>query len=37
MIGEEFRNKIICSDVRQGLRQLPDEYCHVVVTSPPYY
>ena len=30
-------NKVILQDVRQGLKALPDNCIHMVVTSPPYY
>jgi DNA modification methylase len=29
--------RIICADVMDGLRQLPDESVHCVVSSPPYW
>lgn len=29
--------RIINADVMEGLRQLPDESVHCVVTSPPYW
>jgi modification methylase len=32
----EFRNKIICGDVLQTLKTIPDESVDLVVTSPPY-
>ena len=31
------RNTILCGDVRERLRELPDESVHCVVTSPPYW
>ena len=34
---EYYRNKIICSDVRAGLKSLPAQSVHCVITSPPYY
>lgn len=30
-------NKIICADVMGGLKMLPDNSVHCVITSPPYY
>jgi DNA modification methylase len=30
-------NRIHCGDCRDLLRQMPDEYVQVVVTSPPYW
>lgn len=32
-----MRNAILCGDVREQLRLIPDEYVHCVVTSPPYW
>ncbi|MFH0765801.1 MAG: hypothetical protein V2A61_05215 [Calditrichota bacterium] len=31
-----FLNKIICSDILTGLKDLPDDCVDVSVTSPPY-
>lgn len=31
------RNKIICADVREGLKLLPDNSVQCVITSPPYW
>ena len=31
------RNKIICADVREGLKLLPDNSIQCVITSPPYF
>lgn len=31
------RNVILCGDVREQLRTLPEESVHMVVTSPPYW
>jgi DNA modification methylase len=33
----EYLNKILLGDVREKLRELPDESVHCVVTSPPYW
>ena len=30
-------NMIICADVLEGLKQIPDKYVQTVVTSPPYW
>jgi DNA modification methylase len=34
---EAYRNRIIQSDVLEGLKQLPNDYVQTVVTSPPYF
>ena len=31
-----FCDKIICADVIEGLRQIPDRTVHLIVTSPPF-
>lgn len=33
---QEFLNKIICGDILEVMRQIPDESLDLVVTSPPY-
>jgi DNA modification methylase len=33
----EFLNKIVCCDVLEGLKSLPDQSVQCVVTSPPYW
>ena len=35
-IISDFRNKIICGDVLQVLKKIPDESLDLVITSPPY-
>ena len=30
-------SKVVCGDVREVLRQFPDEHFHCLVTSPPYW
>jgi len=32
---QDNNSKIICADVRQGLKSLPDESVHCCVTAPP--
>ncbi len=34
---KKFRNTILCGDVREKLKELPDESVHCCVTSPPYF
>lgn len=34
---EEYINTILCKDCIVGMKELPDESIHLVVTSPPYY
>lgn len=33
---ESVLNSIICDDVLAGLKRIPDDYVHLIVTSPPY-
>jgi site-specific DNA-methyltransferase (adenine-specific) len=33
----KFVNKIICGDCLEIMRQLPDNFVNLVITSPPYY
>ena len=33
---ETWRDKILCGDALEVLRQLPDGIAHMVATSPPY-
>lgn len=33
---QDFHNKIVCTDVLDGLKQIPDQSIDLVVTSPPY-
>ena len=30
-------SKVVCGDVREVLRQFPDEHFHCLITSPPYW
>lgn len=32
----DYRNKIICADVLDGLKSIPDNVVHLTFTSPPY-
>jgi DNA modification methylase len=34
---QEVTNTVICGDVIDSLKTLPDESVNCVVTSPPYY
>ncbi|MFH1226787.1 MAG: site-specific DNA-methyltransferase [Planctomycetota bacterium] len=34
---KDYLNKIIVGDVRDKLKELPDQSVHCVITSPPYY
>jgi len=34
---DEIRNKIICGNVLDVLKQIPDESVDCIATSPPYY
>jgi len=34
---EELKNKIICGDTLEVLKEIPDESIDMVITSPPYY
>jgi len=36
-IDNNFKNKILCGDVREVLKKLPDECVDMSVTSPPYF
>jgi len=36
-IDNNFKNKILCGDVREVLKKLPDECIDMSVTSPPYW
>jgi DNA modification methylase len=36
MTKRDLKNRIICQDVIQGLRQIPDRIVSLVFTSPPY-
>jgi site-specific DNA-methyltransferase (adenine-specific) len=36
-IDNNFKNKILCGDVREVLKKLPDECIDMSVTSPPYF
>ena len=36
-IDNNFKNKILCGDVREVLKKLPDECVDMLVTSPPYF
>ena len=33
---EDFINKIVCGDVLEIMKQIPDKSVDLVVTSPPY-
>jgi len=35
--GKKMRNVILCGDVIEKLKELPDKFVQCVVTSPPYY
>ncbi|GAG77732.1 unnamed protein product, partial [marine sediment metagenome] len=37
MIGQEWRNKIICGNAVEIFKKMPDESVDLGVTSPPYY
>ena len=36
IVGEK-RYKLLCGDAIEVLQTLPDQSCHVCVTSPPYW
>jgi len=36
-MDEKFLNKIICEDVLEVLRKMPDESVDCIVTSPPFW
>lgn len=33
---QEYKNKIICADVLDGLKSIPEDVVHLTFTSPPY-
>src|SRR5690606_9579460 len=37
ILSNKFKNIILHGDAVECLRQLPDNYVHTVVTSPPYW
>jgi len=34
---DQLKNLLVCADVRQALKLVPDESVHLTFTSPPYY